>query len=225
VLHDAGFHVVAYDLRNHGESESKLPSGFGEVEFMDAVGVMDWVNAHTVLKDCKVALLPFCVSGVAFMKANSLYPEKFSKVVAWATTNIFHGPTMLANRPYMFGMGNVQLLNEAFKKKQAQYVKSGELKNSDIKITAQRISAKPYAPDVKVPILYCDVMHDILDYHEASCPDIFKEFGKDLSEELRQRNELHFLGPNQPAPFTTAGRNRSEGYNFYQSDAGSEVLL
>ncbi|CAE7698736.1 unnamed protein product [Symbiodinium sp. CCMP2592] len=225
VLHDAGFHVVAYDLRNHGESESKLPSGFGEVEFMDAMGVMDWVNGHSVLKDCKVALLPFCVSGVAFMKANSLYPKKFSQVVAWATTNIFHGPTIMANRPYMFGMGNVQLLNEALKKKQAQYVKSGELTNPDIKFTAQRISAKPYAPDVKVPILYCDVMHDFADYHEMSCPDIFKEFGKDLREELRQRNELHFLGPNQPAPFTTEGRNRSEGYNFYQSDAGSKVLL
>eukprot|EP00913_Durusdinium_trenchii_P010219 g9580.t1 len=32
VLHDAGFHVLAYDLRNHGESEKKLPSGFGEID-------------------------------------------------------------------------------------------------------------------------------------------------------------------------------------------------
>eukprot|EP00913_Durusdinium_trenchii_P010218 g9579.t1 len=118
---------------------------------MDAVGVMNYVNSHPVLKTCKVCLLPFCVSGVAFMKANTLHPEKFKNVVAWATTNIFHGPTIMSNRPYMFGLGN------------------------DIKITAQRISAKPYAPDVKVPILYCDVMHDVLDYHEASCPDIFAE--------------------------------------------------
>ncbi|CAK8999201.1 Uncharacterized protein SCF082_LOCUS5961 [Durusdinium trenchii] len=132
VLHDAGFHVLAYDLRNHGESEKKLPSGFGEIEYMDAVGVMNYVNSHPVLKTCKVCLLPFCVSGVAFMKANTLHPEKFKNVVAWATTNIFHGPTIMSNRPYMFGLGNVKLLNKAFAEKQ------------DIKITAQRISAKPY---------------------------------------------------------------------------------
>ena len=79
VLYDAGYHVFAYDLRNHGDSEKRLPSGFGEIEYMDAVGVIDWVNSHAVLKNCKVAMLPFCVSGISFFKANSLYPEKFKK--------------------------------------------------------------------------------------------------------------------------------------------------
>ncbi|CAK9117435.1 unnamed protein product [Durusdinium trenchii] len=225
VLHDAGFHVLAYDLRNHGESEKKLPSGFGEIEYMDAVGVMNYVNSHPVLKTCKVCLLPFCVSGVAFMKANTLHPEKFKNVVAWATTNIFHGPTIMSNRPYMFGLGNVKLLNKAFAEKQASYEKSGQLKSQDIKITAQRISAKPYAPDVKVPILYCDVMHDVLDYHEASCPDIFAEFGKSLPEEQRKRNELHFLGPHRPMPFTTKGRNRSRGKNLRFSAVNSSGCI
>jgi len=225
VLYDAGFHVVAYDLRNHGESEKRLPSGFGEIEFMDAVGVMDWVNSHGTLKDCKVALLPFCVSGVSFLKANSLYPEKFKNVSAWATTNIFHGPVMLADRPFMFGFGNAELLTEAFQEKQAAYVREGAIKQPGISITTDRISAKMYAKDVKVPVLYCDALHDLQDYHERAVPEIHAEFGRDLDESLRKRNEFHFLDPNQPAPFKTKGRNRSEGYNFYQSEEGSKVLL
>lgn len=27
--------VLAYDLRNHGDSEKRLPAGFGEIEYMD----------------------------------------------------------------------------------------------------------------------------------------------------------------------------------------------
>lgn len=225
VLYDAGFHVVAYDLRNHGDSEKRLPSGFGEVEFMDAVGVMDWVNSQKNLKDCAIALLPFCVSGVAFMKANSLFPEKFKNVKAWATTNIFHGPIMFADRPFFFGLGNAELLNEAYQENQAKYEKEGAIKYKGIKITVERISAKMYAKDVKVPVLYCDTLHDPQDYHERAAPEIHAQLGLGLDETLRKRNELHFLGPNQPPPFKTKGRNRSEGYNFYQSEEGSKVLL
>ncbi|CAE7761653.1 unnamed protein product [Symbiodinium pilosum] len=223
VLYDAGFHVVAYDLRNHGDSERRLPAGFGETEFMDCAGVMDWVNAHTVLKQCKVALLPFCVSGVAFMKANSLYPDKFKNVAAWATTNIFHGPVMFADRPFFFGLGNVQLLNEALQENQAKHAKT--IKFPDINMKVERMSAKMYAKDVKVPVLYCDALHDPQDYHERGAPEIFEEFGKGMDEASRNRNELHFLGPRQEPPFKTQGRNRSEGYNFYQSEEGSKVLL
>ena len=225
VLYDAGYHVFAYDLRNHGDSEKRLPSGFGEIEYMDAVGVIDWVNSHAVLKNCKVAMLPFCVSGISFFKANSLYPEKYKNVFAWVTTNTFHGPVTFANRPYMFGMGNKKLLDKAFADKQAWYEKQGLLKAEGIKVAADRISAKNYAPDVKVPVLWCDVKHDFQDFHEMICPEVFAEFGKGLPEELKKKNELHFLGPNQPKPFTTRGRNRSEGYNFYQSEEGSKVLL
>lgn len=41
--------------------------------------------------------------------------EKFENVAAWATTNIFDGPRMLANWPYMFA-GNVKLVTEAQEK-------------------------------------------------------------------------------------------------------------
>ncbi|CAE7198394.1 unnamed protein product [Symbiodinium natans] len=225
VLFDAGYHVVAYDLRNHGESEKRLPSGFGEIEYMDALGVMTWVNSHAVLKTCKVALLPFCVSGIAFLKANSLAPDKFKNVFAWVTTNILHIPTAVGNRPYLMGLGSAKLANEAFQEKQAQYVKDGLLKNPDVHVTMERISAKKYAPDVKVPVLYCDAKHDLLDYHEQACPDMFAEFGKSLPDSLKGRNEFHFLDPGEPLPFKTRGRNRSEGYNFYQSENGRKVLL
>lgn len=220
VLHDDGFHVLAYDLRNHGQSGHKLPSGYGEIEYKDAVGVMDFVNQHAELKDCKVCLLPFCVSGQSFLKANSLYPDKFKNVVAWATTNIFQLKHMIS----AFGF-YVPHVDELFAAKQAQCVEKGLLEPNDpnINFNVERVSATMYAKDVKVPVLFCDPVNDTIDDHKVSAPEIFAEFGKSLP--TQPANEFHFIGTDQPAPFNTTGDNRSEGYNFYQSEAGSKVLL
>lgn len=92
-------------------------------------------------------------------------------------------------------------------------------------MSTEKVSAKPYAPMVKQPVLWCDTMHDILDYHEKLTPEVFAEFGKGLPEDLKKKNEMYFIGPSQPKPFTTRTRNRSEGYNFYQSEEGSKVML
>ena len=43
--------------------------------------------------------------------------------------------------------------------------------NKDIKMSTESVSAKPYAPSVKQPVLWCDTMHDILDYHERLAVD------------------------------------------------------
>lgn len=217
VLHDDGFYVLAYDLRNHGQSEHKMPSGYGEVEYKDAVGVMDYVNQHPVLKECKVCLLPFCVSGHSFMKANHLYPDKFENVVAWAVTNIFQFKHFLS----ALGVW-LPHVDQLFEKKQASYVAKGLLKAGDpnIQFSVARLNATLWAKDVKAPVLYCDPKNDSIDDHKKDAPEIFAEFQKN-----GKANEFHFIGSTEEGPFKTKGDNRSEGYNFYQSEAGSKVLL
>lgn len=154
------------------------------------------------------------------MKANSLYPDKFKNVVAWATSNIFQFKHMIGT----MGLTAADV-DPAFAAKQAEFVEQGLLKadNPDIQFTVERISATMYAKDVKVPVLFCDPVNDFIDNHKVSAPEIFAEFGKSLPE--KPANEFHFIGTDQPAPFNTSGDNRSEGYNFYSSDAGSKVLL
>eukprot|EP00966_Prymnesium_polylepis_P169183 3911904-Prymnesium_polylepis.1 len=74
-LYEAGYHVLTWDMRNHGHSEKKLPSGWGEIEYMDHVGAMDWVSQQPALKSCKIVYLPLCVGGTSFLKANSVHPN------------------------------------------------------------------------------------------------------------------------------------------------------
>eukprot|EP00966_Prymnesium_polylepis_P174162 4029745-Prymnesium_polylepis.1 len=123
VLHDAGYHVLTWDMRNHGQSEKRLPSAWGALEYKDHVGAMDWIAAHPDLKDCKIAYLPLCVGGSSFLIANSKEPEKFKNVAAIAVTNLVSIGIAVADRPLMTGMGSVQLLDKALAKKANKYKK------------------------------------------------------------------------------------------------------
>eukprot|EP00966_Prymnesium_polylepis_P214869 4976062-Prymnesium_polylepis.1 len=87
-LHEAGYHVLAIDMRNHGQSEKRLPSGWGTFEYQDVLGAMDYIEKTPELKDCKVFAVPMCVGGVAFLKAVSAAPDKFKNLTAIATTNL-----------------------------------------------------------------------------------------------------------------------------------------
>jgi len=45
-LHDAGYHVLLVDLRNHGESAAKLPITFGVREAWDFQGALQYLRAR-----------------------------------------------------------------------------------------------------------------------------------------------------------------------------------
>ena len=45
-LHDAGYHVLLFDLRNHGESGSDQPVSFGITEARDVVGAVRYLRAR-----------------------------------------------------------------------------------------------------------------------------------------------------------------------------------
>ena len=89
-----------------------------------------------------------------------------------------------------------------------------------IQFSVARLNATLWAKDVKAPVLYCDPKNDSIDDHKKDAPEIFAEFQKN-----GKANEFHFIGSTEEGPFKTKGDNRSEGYNFYQSEAGSKVLL
>jgi pimeloyl-ACP methyl ester carboxylesterase len=45
-LHDAGYHVLLFDLRNHGESAAKMPITYGPLESRDYAGAVAYVRAR-----------------------------------------------------------------------------------------------------------------------------------------------------------------------------------
>jgi pimeloyl-ACP methyl ester carboxylesterase len=79
-LHDAGYNVLAYDFRNHGESESSKDNswgqGFGD-EYKDVLAAFDYVNSQDHLKDMIIGLYNPCAGGNACISAMTKAPEYF----------------------------------------------------------------------------------------------------------------------------------------------------
>ncbi|MBO9409773.1 alpha/beta hydrolase [Shimia sp. R9_1] len=85
-LHDAGYNVLAYDLRNHGESDSAPDNAWGQGfsdEYKDVIAAFDYVKSREDLREMKVGLFNPCAGGGAAIHAMSERPEYFEDVKAF----------------------------------------------------------------------------------------------------------------------------------------------
>jgi uncharacterized protein len=82
ILHDAGYNVLAYDLRNHGLSSAAnggvVTHGF--TESRDVVGSLDYARARPDTRGMIVGLFSRCMGGVSTLAAMTRYPEAFDDV-------------------------------------------------------------------------------------------------------------------------------------------------
>jgi uncharacterized protein len=82
-LHKAGYWVMMFDFRNHGESASdpnKGIAGVGLNEYKDVVGALDYIAGSEDLKDMPVGFVSFCMGANSTIIANSKAPEAFKNV-------------------------------------------------------------------------------------------------------------------------------------------------
>ncbi|HFG1972449.1 TPA: alpha/beta hydrolase family protein [Vibrio cholerae] len=150
-LHDAGFTVLFYDLRNHGQSqESKNGfTGIGYYEWQDAVGAMRYVAQHERLKSMDVALVSHCMGANSSIRAMSLHPELFENV-----------KVMVAVQPI-----NMRYMAE---KLIPLYGGGATVDDVDVAIlqlagfSLSEMSPYPYLKDIKVPVLYSQVRQDVI---------------------------------------------------------------
>ncbi len=82
ILHDAGYHVLAYDLRNFGHSGAANGGVFtvGRFESRDVVGSLNYVRSRPDTKDMTIGLFSRCVGGNSTMFAMTRRPEAFEGV-------------------------------------------------------------------------------------------------------------------------------------------------
>ena len=85
-LHDAGYNVLAYDLRGHGESGDAKNNSWGQGfadEYKDAIATFDYVKSHEDLRHMIIGLFNPCAGGNAAINALNKYPEYAENVKAF----------------------------------------------------------------------------------------------------------------------------------------------
>lgn len=83
-LHDAGYNILTYDMRNHGRSGAGSGGlvGHGLFEYRDVIGSLRYAKSRPDTKGMKVALYSRCLGANSTIVAMHKHPEEFSQVRA-----------------------------------------------------------------------------------------------------------------------------------------------
>lgn len=150
ILHDAGYNVLAYDLRNHGHSgdgNGSLVTN-GMFEYRDVVGSVTYARSRSDLKAMTVGLFSRCLGCSSSIVAMSRRPDVFEDVRCMV------GVQPLAVRTIMeraLDHMNAPPERIADLEKEIRLVTSFSLDD---------LSPVPSAPDVHMPTLLYQVRDD-----------------------------------------------------------------
>lgn len=83
-LHDAGYNILAYDLRNHGFSAPAQNGGYNPklFEYKDVLGSLEFVKSRPDTRDMDIYLHSMCLGANATLVAMNKHPEAFEEVKA-----------------------------------------------------------------------------------------------------------------------------------------------
>jgi hypothetical protein len=151
ILHDAGYNVLTYDMRNFGQSGAANGGVFsvGNFESRDVIGSLNYARARADTRGMTMGLFSRCVGGNATMYAMTRRPEAFDGVRCMVSPQPLSSGVALERALERLGipqsyMGN---LNERI-----------QLKTS---FTIDQFSPVPWAKNVMVPTFLYQVRDDL----------------------------------------------------------------
>ncbi|KAI8721259.1 hypothetical protein NCS52_00573100 [Fusarium sp. LHS14.1] len=80
ILHDAGYNVLAYDMRNHGHSGSGNNGLFGFYEWRDVLGSLKYIRNRPDTSNMTIGLFSRCAGANATLAAMKRHPGAFEGV-------------------------------------------------------------------------------------------------------------------------------------------------
>ncbi|MEM1405938.1 MAG: alpha/beta hydrolase [Bacteroidota bacterium] len=187
-LSRAGYNILAYDLRNHGNSGAANGGicGIGRYEWRDVVGAQLYVNNHPKLSTMKCGLYNRCTGGNAAYEAMYRRPELFEDILC------FFGPMTVSMTALMTSFAGLMGLDQYMELMDLEQLKLGGFTNGEM-------HPQNYAHAVKVPYFMAEVLDDIWTDNPKDAQEIFDRISS-------SEKELFWI----------EGTNRRfDGYNYF----------
>ena len=187
-LSEAGYNILAYDLRNHGNSGAANGGicGIGRYEWRDVVGAQQYVQNHPELSQMKCALYNRCTGG------NAAYEAMYRKAELFKDIKCFFGPLTVSMTALMRSFAALMGLENYMELMDLEQIKLGGFTNGEMR-------PQDFAHAVKVPYFMAQVIEDVWTDNPNDAQEIFDNIGTD-DKEL----------------FWIEGTNRRfDGYNYF----------
>lgn len=108
ILHDTGYNVLAYDLRNHGLSSAANGgvTTHGFTESRDVVGSLEYARTRPDTRDMVIGLFSRCMGGVSTFAAMTRFPEAFDGVRCLVSPQPVTPRYIVQRRLALLGLGD-----------------------------------------------------------------------------------------------------------------------